>query len=735
MLTIIEDKPKLVLGAEKWQAAPFRFLDNLQVFNDTPSWQNIVLSGNTALTLTNALANGLNYVKLFGGTEQRNLPEGHQQLEYIEFTGSQYVATGISGNATIKITAQASTIKGSSQALLSSTPIAQGGSWFGEFTTNQKWGIGSGDGLSTIDPTTKVTAEITFNSGGCSGTINNESITRSATITQGAWTIGAGVSGTTLKYPFSGKVWGGEFTQNNALVRDLVPDRYNDTLGFYDTVTDTFIPVTGEGAVAGSDATPTPDHPIDIVCNNGVLKYGNVSKNLFDEDYGELGSSFVYKPLYLGVGTYTCSYSLPHDENGTSMVYFLNGNVSGGASNRQNQVDASTPRTITTSTGYVTLAYRKGSPIGLTDKVPSDYDCMIEQGSRATTYEPYRLDVYTDGTVETIGVHGKNLYNPATMFSSKAMAISGGVVYWCYASGGKAIKVPCKPNTTYTLTYTGGNRCFIGGFTNDVPLESDSAIACDFVIFSGSVSSASPKTFTTPANCYYVCCGLANSAGGEVTDIQLELGSTATAYEPYFNGGSATAEMLLKVGDYQDVQSVLDGSVNRQLGVFVLTGKENGWFYASNQKIYYCTALIYKRDDNYKPICTHYSGDIYSKITDLTIDNTVFTSYLSNAAGVFAFRDLRYSNTNQMAAWKQYLADQYNAGTPVIAVYPLATATTESVTAQPLTIQEGTNIVEITQASIDNLGLEVSYKAGVKVTITEVQNANLSNSVTVTIGG
>ena len=37
MLTIIEDKPKLVLGAEKWQAAPFRFLDNLQVFEDSIS--------------------------------------------------------------------------------------------------------------------------------------------------------------------------------------------------------------------------------------------------------------------------------------------------------------------------------------------------------------------------------------------------------------------------------------------------------------------------------------------------------------------------------------------------------------------------------------------------------------------------------------------------------------------------------------------------------------------------
>ena len=33
-------------------------------------------------------------------------------------------------------------------------------------------------------------------------------------------------------------------------------------------------------------------------------------------------------------------------------------------------------------------------------------------------------------------------------------------------------------------------------------------------------------------------------------------------------------------------------------------------------------------------------------------------------------------------AWTTFLADQYNAGTPVIIVYPLATPTTETVTGQ-----------------------------------------------------
>lgn len=85
----------------------------------SPSWRDIILSGNTALTLANAKADGLNYVKLFGGTEQNGtptpttpmdivsnngvvkarhqsgLPLGYTLLDYIESTGTQWIDTGI----------------------------------------------------------------------------------------------------------------------------------------------------------------------------------------------------------------------------------------------------------------------------------------------------------------------------------------------------------------------------------------------------------------------------------------------------------------------------------------------------------------------------------------------------------------------------------------------------------------------------------------------------------------
>lgn len=56
----------------------------------TPSWQDIILSGNTALTLVNAKANGLNYVKIFGATEQRLLPDTYQLYTSVEANGITY---------------------------------------------------------------------------------------------------------------------------------------------------------------------------------------------------------------------------------------------------------------------------------------------------------------------------------------------------------------------------------------------------------------------------------------------------------------------------------------------------------------------------------------------------------------------------------------------------------------------------------------------------------------------
>ena len=97
----------------------------------------------------------------------------------------------------------------------------------------------------------------------------------------------------------------------------------------------------------------------------------------------------------------------------------------------------------------------------------------------------------------------------------------------------KALK--CKPNTTYTLSYkmnNGVNKASGIGFYNADKIHT-SFVYCD-----------SGNSFTTPDNCYWILvCFHGNSEATEVTysDIQLELGTATTAYEPYTEPQTATA--------------------------------------------------------------------------------------------------------------------------------------------------------------------------------------------------
>ena len=162
--------------------------------------------------------------------------------------------------------------------------------------------------------------------------------------------------------------------------------------------------------------------------------------------------------------------------------------------------------------------------------------------------------------------------------------------------------------------------------------------------------------------------------------------------------------MLLKVGDVKDVQSVLDGEVTRNVGIKVLDGTEDigksgayaGSFFIRNVVSGWGTT-------NLTPVfCTHFSN----VTTESAYNAQGKCVILNNAFNMWWGSD----STPTAAQFSAWLAEQYANGTPVIVLYQKSTATTETVTGQPLTIQAGTNIVEITQASIDGLPLEVSYK-------------------------
>jgi hypothetical protein len=425
-----------------------------------------------------------------------------------------------------------------------------------------------------------------------------------------------------------------------------------------------------------------------------------VSKNLFNGQFntgwgissgtGEIQSFEDRKSFYIKVDP-TKTYTISRSAVGSSTYFYYGTYAQQPYSNSQQCVSFGNiginalTGTITIPTGANYLAFFFG--------MGESPNTQVELGSTATPYHPYG-PIYVDGTTETVKVTGKNLFD-STPYKTG---------YYIDANGQEQAAVQLQdeyiirqaivqPSTTYTISFVGTIANYTQRFH---AYDKNGDWILQIMSRAASPGETVTYTFTTPANCKYI-----RQGGRSQSNYQIELGSTATTYESYFNGGTATAEMLLKVGNYQDVQSVIDGNVTRNVAIKVLDGTEN-W-------------------QNLSSYINISKADLGSDSTVMPSNSTnIICSHFETKTGTFtdgigiggSYVNFKYDSLfTTLTQWKQWLASQYNAGTPVIVVYPLATATTETVTAQPLSIQAGTNIVEITQASIDNLPLEVSYKS------------------------
>lgn len=562
------------------------------------NYRDIIATGNDIINITKAKAGSLNYLKAFGKCEQRRLPVGYTQVEYLKSTGKQYIDTGINTNTTtsryetkINPSLVSGTIgifgtRNGSSANQSSMNV-----FIIDGTFRLDWLNGAMGSSVRISSNTEYTISITRGL----ATINNVNyVIGENTSIDGSYTFYVGSFnnvGSVYSNGFSGKIYYSKLYNNNILVFDGVPcyRKSDNEIGMYDLVSNTFFTNAGTGTfTAGAEIVPTPSKPIPILCNNGELK---VSPNLFDKN---------------------------------NLNYIA---------------------------GYLTV---NGNKIESSSKTDTYY---IECNPN-TTYTLQREKVKTSGQVFRFASYSE---------------------------------VP-----TYNNQFTG----MVGGLTDDLTL-----------------------TITTGANDKYLAFSMGNVLHTDteyIDKVQIEQGSTATQYRSYrqiYTDGTtetikdslnntATAENLLSAGTYKDVQEVISGSVTRNVGIKVLDGTEN-WTYESDYSRFRIDI------DNLKAvaptrttplICTQYQPITDGRAIGDIPDYSVYGVQVNNAMYI---KTTQFNNVGQ---FKQYLATQYTNGTPVIIVYPLETPTTETVTEQSMNIQKGTNIIEVTEASLNDLEIEVKYK-------------------------
>lgn len=343
------------------------------------------------------------------------------------------------------------------------------------------------------------------------------------------------------------------------------------------------------------------------------------------------------------------------------------------------------------------------------DTFHTNPNATVTGGDITDSYE-----YYIDGTTETIEITGKNLlYNPSYL---RGYINDSGVLVGATTPNQPSITLdyfPVKPNTTYTFSYKTSRQSYydrVAGYS-----DTDEASFTQLYVKqdnrSVDIGSTISFTFTTDSTTKYirVFCACAEYTDGAI-NWQLEYGSTATTYEAPFNGGTATAENLMAASTYKDEQEVISGIVTRAVGVKILDGTED-WNASTPTGVYGLGLSGTVRIDSRIAIpCTHYSptNETNSDMPDCSIKTSFSTvSGMSDKVCIF-IKDNRFATVND---FKAYLAGQASAGTPVIAVYPLGTTTTETVTGQTLSTTDGTNILEITQASLDGLEMNVEYYA------------------------
>ena len=309
--------------------------------------------------------------------------------------------------------------------------------------------------------------------------------------------------------------------------------------------------------------------------------------------------------------------------------------------------------------------------------------------------------IYTEGTPETVTITGKNLFNESHIKSTAINDVS--------------VVIPVKQNKTYTWSYnkTEYDFRFDSEFIWGVDLNGSKVEnGVTLVYANGTYTTASYVTVTVVSpNVVALQTVFRNNTIQSTKEnvlassMQLEEGIRPTKYEEYYQASFAS-EDLLKLGDYQDVQSVLDGIVTRNVGVKVLDGTENWTRYGTGK---FAMPLIgsKKQDSQEAPISTHFVGISLNNVPVKDGYVSVFNGSIAPTSGALG---INYQATPELTQFKQWLADQYAAGTPVIVVYPLANTVKETVESRDVFITSGTNTIERNSEYVASDGITVGYK-------------------------
>lgn len=268
---------------------------------------------------------------------------------------------------------------------------------------------------------------------------------------------------------------------------------------------------------------------------------------------------------------------------------------------------------------------------------------------------------------------GKNLCDTSLVYNGYINASQQKILSNANA---RTLYLPCKPSTTYTVSKQAGQR-FIVAESTEIPTNN--------VLVSNIVSdyTASSITITTTASAKYLVAFvyLSTADTGVTADqmlatCQIELGSTATAYEPYQGTTYTTALGRTVYGGTLDVTTgvlTVDRAIT-DLGARTWYASSGGFYSTINDS---AQDAKYSICEQYAFVPTANAATASAIVSNL--GNGEYAWY-SSQSRIF-IKDSAYSDAT---AFKTAMSG-------VHCVYPLATPQTYQLTTQQISLLTGDN--------------------------------------------
>lgn len=614
-----------------------------------------IVKGAMQIILEKAVGGNLEELKAFGKCEQR-LPDGYTELQYLESTGSQYLELGVNdSNSNLEIETTFSDIGGSGYRYII-------GCWSKDYDQNTVIYINSNDQIGAwvchaYTQTAMVTADISKKH---TVKVNKDEYYLDGNLVASTFASGAERTGAEL-YAFkrngadgtspqttsiNGKIYNISFKDNGVLIRNYIPARRNS--------------------------------------DNVLGMYDTVTNTFFTN---------------AGTGTFTAGpEAVPTPDN---------------------------PIPIWCNNGELKVRHQSGLPLGYQpyEYITADGNQWLDTGIKLASTDIVEVE-FKNSSSTGFGA----LYGVYSIGESSAFYANG--TYYGYDVTNAKVDTGISVDTTWhTLRhdFVNGTITLDGNDTTYTPFEFENII--DNYLFAryynnnyGYGFKGSCKRYKVIRNGVLICdlipvvqlsdnaigmfdlvnnvfCGNIGSddftISNQINDLEIYADGTQETIEVDTTGNTATCENLLSVGDYEDIQEVISGDVTRKVGVKVLDGSES-WTFGNG-----CFVIEFANKTGKNiALCTHF---IYSEGSTSSIANGEFGS--NTTTNIY----FKYTSISSVNEWKQYLAQQYANGTPVIIVYPLAQEVQETVTPQSMTLQKGTNTTEVTESSLDDLEIEATY--------------------------